>query len=95
MFSTIADVRAANKAAGRCWFDPGSMRFFRSRTGRTVYGGRYFISSEQFKPESPRRYTIREVSADGEVDTVGEFMAYATNAAARAEIRELLLKKEG
>ena len=76
----IGDIRKANKAAGHHWFDPDSMRFFRSRIGSKVYegpGGIYFVSSEQFVGSdwiaAPRRYTVRKFDpTTGGVDTAGE-----------------------
>jgi hypothetical protein len=50
----------------------------------------YFITSEQFVPSQgpaqPRKYTIREVSASGDVDTVGELLQFATLKQAKAAI---------
>ena len=44
-FRTTDDVKAANREAGRHFFDPATMRFFNSRVHRAVYGGRYFVTS--------------------------------------------------
>lgn len=94
MFTSMRHVREANRDHGHYWFEPATLRFFRSRPGRRLYGGRYFISSEQFVGSNgyraPRRYTVREVSADGSIDTVGAFQAYETRAQAVAAIRRLL-----
>jgi hypothetical protein len=95
-YNSMTDVRRANANRGHHWFDPETLQFFRSRVGRTLYGGRYFISSEQNKgyyPEYycyPRMYTVRVVNADGSIDTVGEFQAYETRAQAIAAIKRLL-----
>jgi len=93
-FTTMSDVRAANKAIGHHWFTSGAMRFFRSRVGTTLYGGRYFVSSEQFDNRSPRLYTIREARPDGSITTVGTFQEYESDDAARAAIKRLLSSKE-
>lgn len=58
---TIEKIKAANSEAGRYFFQPEAMRFFKSRVLSTVFegpGGIYFITSEQFK-EEPRAYTVR------------------------------------
>ena len=95
-YRTMADVRRANAANGFHFFDASTLRFFASRIGRTLYGGRYFITSEQFISYSDpsysgdRLYTVREVQPDGSIETVGEFQQYETNAQARAAIRNLL-----
>lgn len=83
------------------WFDPDSMRFFRSRVGEVAYeaadGRRYFVSSERFMPSrgpaAPRNYTVRVQSTTGDIDTVGEFQGYATRRAADKEAQRLA--KEG
>jgi hypothetical protein len=88
---TIDDVKRANRRAGGHWFSPDTLRFFRGRVGRTLYGGRFFVSSEQFDHDSPRLYTVREVRDGGkDIATVGEFQAYRTNGDAVKRIRELL-----
>lgn len=77
----IDDIKMANKAAGQFFFEPSTLRFFRSRIGKTVYegpGGIYFVTSEQFVPSSgrpaPRLYTVRRFNPETKsVDTVGEF----------------------
>ena len=99
VYRTMADVRSANAAAGHHWFDPATLRFFRSRVGRTLYAGRYFITSEQMSPSYdrstdtwhyfPRRWSIRIANDDGSIDTVGEFDQYESYAQARAAIRKL------
>jgi hypothetical protein len=88
-FHSMADFKAANKASGRFWFSPDTMRFFRSKVegGLISFGSRqFFITSEQFVPSEgpadPRKFTVREALADGSVDTVGEFQGFATKDAA-------------
>lgn len=93
-FETMDDVRAANKARGHHFFEPGTLRFFRSRIGSELHGGRYFITSEQFVGSSgrgARLFTVREVKPDGSCATVGEFQAYATRSQALGAIKRLLL----
>jgi hypothetical protein len=89
----MSDVRSVNARAGQHWFEPATMRFFRSRVGDTLYGQRYFVSSEQFDYNSPRLYTVRELNDDGGIDTVGEFQGYTTRAQAIGAIRRLLAER--
>jgi hypothetical protein len=93
-YRDMDDVRRANRNAGLYFFEVGAARFFRSRIGTTLYGGRYFVTSEQFVDgrgnAAPRRYTVREVGPDGGIDTVGEFQAYESGAAARRAIQQLV-----
>jgi len=90
MFETMKDVVAANAAIGNHWFDPATKRFFRSRIGSTLYGGKYFVSSEQFDDDSPRLYTIRCVYPRGSIGTVGRFQEYASRSDAIRAIKHLL-----
>ena len=91
-FRTLAEARDAHNTAGGHFFDRASMRFFDSRIESALYGGRYFITSEQFHDGSyhaVRGYTIREVKADTSIDTVDRFQAYATLAEARSVARTM------
>lgn len=87
MYATIAEVRAANRAAGQHFFAPSTSAFFGSRIGRTLYGGRYFITSENNAGRNLRRYTVRCALRSGEIITASEYgqfgdrndaIAYAT-----------------
>lgn len=90
-FWDMNEVERANADLGHYWFSPDTKRFFHSRIGDTLYGGRYFISSECREPgETPRLYTIREANPDGSIDTVGDFQEYSTRAQAVRAIERLL-----
>lgn len=97
-FDTISQVKAANKAIGNHWFDRGSMRFFNTKIESKLYGGRYFITSEQFVGSTGagrRKYSIRYVNDDGSIDTVGEFNEMPGIELARYKVKRLLeLEKE-
>ena len=90
---SMAEVRAR---AGH-WFDRGTMRWFGSRVGSTLYAAgerRFFISSEQYHSpagigrawQGRRCWSVREAMPDGGIETVGEFGGYGSWAAARAAI---------
>jgi hypothetical protein len=89
-YDTIEQIKEANRQAGLHWFEPNTLRFFRSRVGHNVYGGRYFISSEQFSFDSERLYSIRIAYEDGRIDTIGEFQQYKTWKAAYKAVQQLL-----
>ena len=89
MYTHITEIRNANERLGHHFFEDGNLRFFRSRIGSSVYGGRYFITSEQFDANSPRLYTIREAKPNGRIDTVGEFQQYASHAQATRAAKKL------
>lgn len=87
-FKTMAAIRAAH---GGHFFDPSSMRFFDSRIeSREPINGRYFVTSEKFHGSSdssgPRLFTLRVVSDDGDISTVGDFQAYVSHAAAKRAV---------
>ena len=78
----IRDVIAAHRGH---WFDHDTMRFFRTRLPQVAYrhadGRALFVSSEKGL-NGVRAYSVRQQTADGSVNTVGEFMAYGTKAQA-------------
>lgn len=92
-FKRIDDIRAANFALGHHWFSPDTLRFFSSRIGKTVYGGRFFITSEQYNDNAPRLYSIREAKPNGAIETVGEFQGYATREAAIMAVQGMLARE--
>ena len=95
----LYDVKLANAQSGGHWFEPGTLRFFRSRLPQVAYqgpGGTYFVSSEQFRgsngARAPRAYTVRRFHPEtGDVDTVGEFQAYKHRSTADRAARKLAL----
>ena len=86
VYFTIQQIKDANKAIGHHWFEPGTLRFFKSRFSGPVIGN-MFVSSEK-GPDEIRRYTIRECT-NGAINTVGEFQAYATKAQALRALRAI------
>jgi hypothetical protein len=90
-YFTISGIKQANTARGHHFFDASSMRFFRSKiASKRVFGGRYFITSEQFDWDSPRLYTIREAKPDGRIETVQEFQKFATVEQAKRAAEKLV-----
>jgi hypothetical protein len=81
-FWTMSDIQKANADAGRSFFSPDTMRWFRSRVSDEVYqgpGGVFFVTSEQDKGLSiyPRLYTVRQfLPENAEVKTVGDFQQF-------------------
>ena len=75
----MGDVERFSELAGQHWFSTDTKRFFGSRIGGTLYGGRYFVSSEYtgFNHDG-RAYTVRYVENDGGIGTVGDFLEYET-----------------
>ncbi len=81
-------IRIANQMGGFHFFDVDTMRFFNSRILPTVHQGRYgvyFVTSERFDENTPRRYTVRRFDpATGKVDTVGNFQGHRRAIVARS-----------
>jgi len=78
MFKTMAEIKAANKAAGRFFFSPDTMRFFESRIEAGPFNNR-FVTSEK-PPHEPRRFTVRTANDDGTISPAEEH--FTTRAAA-------------
>jgi hypothetical protein len=81
MFNTIAEVKKANKAKGQHFFSKDTLAFFGSNVYNglyTVAGRQFFITSEDNYNRTERGYTIREAMPDGDIETIGEFLQYAT-----------------
>lgn len=80
-YSSMPEIKRANKALGHFWFTPSSMRFFSSRIESEVIGGRYFVTSESDSKQG-RRYSVRMADDHGEIHNVSAFMEYSTAAKA-------------
>jgi hypothetical protein len=77
------------------WFDADTIRFFKSRLPSAAYesdAGTFFVTSEQ-DPSGVRRYTVREQLPNGDIQTVGPFHHWPTQAAAMAKLREVASAK--
>ena len=98
MYKTISEIKAVNKANGYHFFSTDTMRFFSGKTHRGVYGGKYFVTSEQFVSTSgvrhPRMYTIRKAHPDGAIDTVDTFQKFKHIDQARDYIKYDILGEE-
>lgn len=89
-FYSVDDVELANWNLGHHFFDPATKRWFGSRIGSDLYAGRFFVTSEQDRRPAAstgawngeRRYSVRFARCDGSIETVGEFGAYGSRAAA-------------
>lgn len=70
-FQDIEQIKQANREAGRFFFSPDTMRFFASRVLPTVYGGRFFVTSEKRGfDDDGREYRVRVAFDNGEIETV-------------------------
>jgi hypothetical protein len=81
MFNTIAEVKKANKAKGQHFFDKDTLAFFGSKVYPELYtvaGRQFFITMEDNFNRTEQGFTIREAMPDGDIETIGEFLQYAT-----------------
>jgi len=73
---TIGNIKQRNKDCGKFYFEPDTMRFFKSRVSEQVYegpGGIFFVTSER-GPSDVRAYTARRFNPKtGDVSTAGPF----------------------
>ena len=76
----ITRIKTANAQKGFHYFEPGTMRFFRSRVLSQTFEGKdavYFVTSEQFvgsEYTAPRKYTIRAFDPEtADIRTVKPF----------------------
>lgn len=90
MFNTIAEVRAANKAAGSPWFDPETRKFFNSKVESRLYQHSYFITSERYNSSYPKLYTVRKAKPSGHIMTISVFQEFDSLDEARVWLRQLV-----
>jgi hypothetical protein len=87
-YRSIAAIKAANRAAGHFFFSADTMKFFKSKVYPTVYGGRYFVTSEQ-PPHGDREYQVRWADDRGHIQAGLTFPSLGeAKAEARAQSRE-------
>jgi hypothetical protein len=81
----VIEIRQANVRAGKSFFGPNEMRFFRSRIETPAYRVgdiAYFVTSER-GPDMVRRYSVRsENLKTGNVEEVSGFQHYASRSGA-------------
>lgn len=90
-FDSVDHVKWANKRAGQKWFDDDTMAWFSSKIETGLFGGRFFVTSEQDKHghvwDGKRRYTVRRAEDDGEITDASEFGQFASLARATEAAR--------
>lgn len=86
---SMADIKAANTAAGHHWFSKATMAFFNSRVVAGPFEGDTFVTSEQGPHQNRPLFSVRRAEPDGRIETVGEFQGYSSKAAAVAAAKGL------
>jgi len=88
-YTQISQIIRDAEARGSHFFSASTMRFFSSRILPTIYGGKYFITSERDTySDRPRYYTVRS-AVDGDINTMGAFCGWDTLYAAKKEAQRL------
>lgn len=94
-YKSIAEIKAANEAAGQSWFAPDTLAWHESIIEPEVYGGRFFVTSERDKTglawDGKRRWTVRRANDDGTIDTMGEYGQFASKARASMRAQGLVM----
>jgi hypothetical protein len=82
----LQTIKNENARKNGHFFEPATMRFFKSRVCAQVFegvGGVFFVTSESQATSGMRYYTVRSFDPlSGSVSTVGEFQQYGTRAKA-------------
>lgn len=89
-FTEVRDFYKRNQPDGH-WFDADSMRFFKTKLPEVAYetnAGVLFVTSE-VNPSGVKAYTVRRQTVEGDIDTVGNFHSYQSQAAAMKAIKAL------
>lgn len=87
--ASLAAAEARNRNAGFHFFDGEALRFFGSRVLPTFHPGGFFVTSEWTGfDHAGRAWTVRQAMPDGQIETVGEFLAHETAQDARHAARE-------
>lgn len=86
----LSQIKSANRAAGFYFFEPDTMRFFKSRALDQVFDGPrgvFFVTSER-DGDNARRYTVRCFNREsGDVKTHGEFQGFKSRTGAISAAR--------
>lgn len=80
-YTTIFEIIKANEEAGNYFFEPSSMRFFKSKVYPEIIHGNVFITSEKHESRTtkgPRLFTVRVALSDGSIEELSQFQAFAS-----------------
>ena len=106
LYSVDDLIRDYDRTSSGHYFDPGTMRFFKSKVVDYFRGEKnkaYFITSERFDSTTPRLYTIRVVTRKRascfhgykyNIETLGEFQSFKTSSQAKKQIEKMMKGKK-
>lgn len=88
-YTHISQIIQDAENLGSHFFSKNTMRFFSSRILPTIYGGKYFVTSERDTySDRPRAYTVRS-AVNGDINTIGQHCGWDTAYYARKEAKRL------
>jgi hypothetical protein len=90
-FTTMEQVKQANKARGQHWFDADTMEYWGTEIHGEPMAGEFFITSEDNFNKDARFFTIRKVSDTGRISTVGRWQEYATLKEAEEQVAIIVM----
>jgi hypothetical protein len=89
------EIEYKNRNPSGYWFEPDTMKFFKSRIGEVRQIGQIwlFVSSEK-SPPNPRGYTVRRMDEKGQISDVTPFMSHNRSTVRSALRRAVTAEKE-
>ena len=90
MYKDITEIKKANEEAGHYFFSPDTLQFWGSKVYPRVYGGRYYITSEDNFDRTAKFYSVRRADERGHIETVWGFLEFNTLEQAKRAIEALL-----
>lgn len=99
MIHNYAQMVRAAESAGNQFFSKETLKFWGSKVLKAsispVPDGAYFITSELDAMDEDRRYTIRRISDEGKIETIGDFRYFASANEAKRTMRPFVLTENG
>jgi hypothetical protein len=66
-YRNITEVKKANKAAGKFWFSPATIKSFGARVETPIMDGRFWVESTRTYDDEVREYKLVTAEDAGEV----------------------------
>ena len=91
-FTTMEQVKQANRARGQHWFDADTLEYWGTEIHGELMAGEFFITSEDNFNRDARFFTIRKVSDTGRISTVGTWQQHPTLVDALWELANVVIE---
>jgi hypothetical protein len=86
----VGQLKYLNESNGYYFFSENTMRSFYSRVHSDIYGGCVFVTSEKQGYGYDRKYTVRIMHANGDIETCSSFGQYPTRYQAHTSAKHLV-----